>query len=73
MELPSRGSVTHWMDELKLGHEAAAQQLWNRYFFQLVTLARHRFQGLGRDADEEDIALSALESRHAWPAKESIS
>jgi DNA-directed RNA polymerase specialized sigma24 family protein len=62
MELPSRGSVTHWLDELKLGHEAAAQQLWNRYFFQLVGLARQRLHGLGRDADEEDIALSALKS-----------
>jgi len=62
MELPSRGSVTHWLEELKLGHEAAAQQLWNRYFFQLVTLARNRFRGLGRDVDEEDIALSALKS-----------
>jgi RNA polymerase sigma factor (sigma-70 family) len=62
MELPSRGSVTHWLAELKLGHEAAAQQLWNRYFFHLVRLARHRFRGLGRDADEEDIALSALKS-----------
>ena len=62
MESPSHGSVTLWLDELKLGHEAAAQQLWNRYFFQLVTLARHRFRGLGRDADEEDIALSALKS-----------
>ena len=62
MELPSRGSVTHWLDELKLGHEAAAQQLWNRYFFQLVTLARQRFHVLGRDTDEEDVALSALKS-----------
>jgi RNA polymerase sigma factor (sigma-70 family) len=62
MDLPSRGSVTLWLDELKLGHEAAAQQLWNRYFFQLVTLARHRFHGLKRDADEEDIALSAFKS-----------
>jgi DNA-directed RNA polymerase specialized sigma24 family protein len=62
VEVPSRGSVTCWLDELKLGHEAAAQQLWNRYFIQLVTLARQRFQGLGRDADEEDIALSALKS-----------
>jgi RNA polymerase sigma factor (sigma-70 family) len=62
MDMSSLGSVTHWLAELKLGHEAAAQQLWNRYFFQLVTLARHRFHGLGRDADEEDIALSALKS-----------
>ncbi len=62
MDLPSQGSVTCWLDQLKLGHEAAAQQLWNRYFVQLVTLARHRCHGLARDTDEEDIALSALKS-----------
>lgn len=62
MELPSRGSVTHWLDQLKLGHQAAADELWKRYFVQLVTLARSRFRGLGRESDEEDIALSALKS-----------
>ncbi len=62
MELPSRGSVTHWMDQLRLGHQAAADELWKRYFVQLVTLARSRFHGLGRISDEEDIALSALKS-----------
>jgi DNA-directed RNA polymerase specialized sigma24 family protein len=62
MDLPSRGSVTHWLDQLKLGHQGAAEQLWNRYFLQLVTLARHRYHGLGRDHDEEDVALSALKS-----------
>ncbi|MGD9632465.1 MAG: ECF-type sigma factor [Pirellulales bacterium] len=62
MELPSRGSVTHWLDQLKLGHQTAADELWKRYFVQLVTLARSRFHGLGRDHDEEDIALSALKS-----------
>jgi RNA polymerase sigma factor (sigma-70 family) len=62
MVLPSRGSVTGWLDRLRVGDDAAAQELWNRYFAQLVTLARHRLRGLGRDSDEEDIALSALKS-----------
>ena len=62
MDLPSRGSVTGWLDELKEGHEAAAQELWNRYFARLVPLARCRLHGLGRETDEEDIALSALKS-----------
>lgn len=62
MELPSCGSVTGWLDQLKLGHQAAADELWKRYFAQLVTLARNRYHGLGRDHDEEDIALSALKS-----------
>jgi RNA polymerase sigma factor (sigma-70 family) len=62
MNSPSRGSVTGWLDRLKEGDEAAAQQLWNRYFAQLVPLARRRLHGLERDIDEEDIALSALKS-----------
>jgi DNA-directed RNA polymerase specialized sigma24 family protein len=62
MDLPSRGSVTGWLHELKKGNEAAAQELWNRYFAQLVPLARRRLHGFDRDIDEEDIALSALKS-----------
>jgi ECF sigma factor len=62
MVLPPQGSVTGWLHELKVGPETAAQQLWNRYFAQLVTLARHRLRGLARDVDEEDVALSALKS-----------
>jgi RNA polymerase sigma factor (sigma-70 family) len=54
--------VTGWLDHLKEGNEAAAQQLWNRYFARLVTLARHRLYGFGRVSDEEDIALSVLKS-----------
>jgi len=62
MNFPSRGSVTGWLDQLKAGDDIAAQELWHRYFTQLVTLARQRLRGLGRDLDEEDVALSALKS-----------
>jgi DNA-directed RNA polymerase specialized sigma24 family protein len=62
MDAPSRGSVTTWLDGLKAGREGAAQELWNRYFAQLVPLARRQLQGVARDADEEDVALSALKS-----------
>jgi RNA polymerase sigma factor (sigma-70 family) len=62
MEAASKGSVTCWITELKAGRDVAAQELWNRYFTQLVQLARHRLQGMAREADEEDIALSALKS-----------
>jgi len=62
MDLPSRGSVTGWIEELKEGNEAAAQELWNRYFSQLVPLARRRLHGMARESDEEDVALSALKS-----------
>jgi len=62
MDAPSHGSVSTWLDGLKAGHEGAAQELWNRYFAQLMSVARRNLRGFGRDADEEDVALSALKS-----------
>src|SRR5262245_712235 len=62
MNTSSPGSVTNWLQELKAHGDSAAQELWNRYFSQLVTLARRHLGGLARDADEEDVALSALKS-----------
>lgn len=62
MESPSRGSVTTWLDGLKEHSEGAAQELWNRYFAQLVQVARCQLGGFARDTDEEDVALSALKS-----------
>jgi len=57
------GSVTHWIGQLKAGNSAAAQPLWERYFQQLVYLARKKLQGSPRRAsDEEDVALSAFAS-----------
>jgi DNA-directed RNA polymerase specialized sigma24 family protein len=59
----SEGSVTHWIAALKAGDPAAAQPLWERYFQQLVRLARAKLQGRPcRAADEEDVALSAFAS-----------
>jgi DNA-directed RNA polymerase specialized sigma24 family protein len=59
----SGGSVSHWIDRLKAGDDAAAQRLWEVYFTRLVSLARNRLRGRPRRAaDEEDIALSAFHS-----------
>jgi DNA-directed RNA polymerase specialized sigma24 family protein len=56
-------SVTNWLVLLKEGDPAAAQRLWERYFPRLVALARKRLRGARRrEADEEDVALSALDS-----------
>ena len=57
-------SVTQWLHQLATDDDSAAQQqLWNRYFSQLASVARGRLQGAPRrDADEEDVALSALDS-----------
>jgi DNA-directed RNA polymerase specialized sigma24 family protein len=57
------GSVTRWIDGLKLGDQDAAQALWERYFSRLVRLARARMaRCTGADEDEEDAALSAFDS-----------
>jgi DNA-directed RNA polymerase specialized sigma24 family protein len=57
----SEDSVTLSIDSLKSGDEGAARSLWNRYFGQLVRLARGRLRDAPRAArDEEDIALSAF-------------
>jgi DNA-directed RNA polymerase specialized sigma24 family protein len=61
--MSSEGSVTDWIGQLQAGNSAAAQPLWERYFHQLVHLARKRLQGSPRRAaDEEDVALSAFDS-----------
>ena len=62
METETSGSVTHWLDGLKAGESVAAQALWNRYFGQLVAVARSRLKSLSQEADSEDVALSALRS-----------
>ncbi|MCL2306434.1 MAG: ECF-type sigma factor [Planctomycetaceae bacterium] len=55
--------LSRWLQDLSQGEERAAQQLWERYFDKLVRLARRKMEGLSlRSADEEDIALSAMNS-----------
>ncbi len=57
------GSVTRWIDGLKAGDQEAVRQLWERYFADLVRLARARLRDAPRAAaDEEDAALSAFDS-----------
>ncbi len=61
--MSSEGSVTRWIDLLQTGDPAAAQALWDRYFRLLVDLARRKLRGARPQvADEEDVALSALDS-----------
>jgi hypothetical protein len=61
--MTSAGSVTHWLQLLKAGDQAAAPPLWEGYFRRLVGLARQRLPGIPRRAaDEEDVALSAFDS-----------
>jgi len=61
--MASEGSVTDWLGRLKAGDPAAPQQLWERYFLRLVALARTKLRShRRRDADEEDVALSAFDT-----------
>jgi DNA-directed RNA polymerase specialized sigma24 family protein len=61
--MSSLGSVSHWIARLKRGDSAAAQRLWEDYFQRLVGLARAKLRGVPRrEADEEDVALSAFDS-----------
>lgn len=56
-------SVTACIAELKLGGHEAAQQIWERYFKRLISLARRILETTPRRAaDEEDVALSAFNS-----------
>jgi DNA-directed RNA polymerase specialized sigma24 family protein len=57
------GSVTALIERLEAGDHEAAQPLWERYYPRLVGLARERLRGTPRRiADEQDVALSALDS-----------
>lgn len=56
-------SVTTWLDRLHEGDPESARRIWERYFTQLVALARQHLLGVARRAaDEEDVALSAFDS-----------
>jgi RNA polymerase sigma factor (sigma-70 family) len=61
--MSSPGSVTHWIAALKGGDQAAAQPLWERYYRQLIALARKKLQATRRRAaDEEDVVQNAFHS-----------
>ena len=55
--------VSQWLLHLAEGDDNVAQKIWNDYFGKLVRLARRKLEGVpSRDADEEDVALSAMNS-----------
>jgi DNA-directed RNA polymerase specialized sigma24 family protein len=61
--MSSDHSVTQWIDRLRAGDQAAAERLWERYFAQLVGVARNTLRKAPvRVADEEDVALSVFDS-----------
>jgi len=55
--------VSQWLLHLAEGDDDAAQNIWNDYFGKLVSLARRKLGGIpNRDYDEEDVAISAMNS-----------
>ena len=55
--------VTVWLRGLADGDELAIEQIWRKYYDQLVRLARRKLMDANRRmADEEDIAISTFES-----------
>lgn len=61
--MSSPGSVSHWILALKVGDSAAAQPLWERYYKQLIALARKKLNTVHRRAaDEEDVVQNAFHS-----------
>lgn len=56
-------TVTIWIQKLREGDEVAAQKLWERYFEQLIRLARRKLlTHRRRVADEEDAVAAAFNS-----------
>ena len=63
MERIDDNSVTAWVLGLKTGDPQAAERLWERYYHDLVRIARAKLQGAPRGrADESDVALDAFHS-----------
>ena len=61
--MPEENEITLWIEQLKSGNPRAAQRLWEEFFVQTVQFARTRLGTLQRrEADEEDIALNAMNS-----------
>lgn len=56
-------SIAGWIDAVRAGEPLGQQALWDRFFPQIVRLAKSRMRdGICRAGDEEDVALSVLNS-----------
>ena len=61
--MASSEEVTVWLSLLSKGDQRAAEVIWNQYFEKLARFARRKLEGMPRRAaDEEDVALSAMNS-----------
>lgn len=59
--MDSEHSVTSWIAAVRNGDAGAAEQLWARYFRQLMAQARMRMSNVSKVSyDEEDVAISTF-------------
>ncbi|MEN1678281.1 MAG: ECF-type sigma factor [Planctomycetota bacterium] len=60
---PKADAITEWIRRLADNDPRAAEVIWAEYFEKLVAATRRKLGALPRrESDEEDIALSAIES-----------
>lgn len=61
--MSNHSRVTHWIQLVREGDSAAANEIWRLYFDRLVRAVRGRLFGQNRAvSDEEDIVLSVFNS-----------
>lgn len=61
--MSTQGSVTLLLKAVERGDELAAQRLWERYYAQLLRIARAKMTGVASRAfDEQDVVLNAFEA-----------
>ncbi|XZE52038.1 ECF-type sigma factor [Planctomycetaceae bacterium SH139] len=54
--MSEENAISHWIEQVKAGDSAAANQRWHHYFDRLVRAVRGRLQGQNRAvSDEEDV------------------
>lgn len=67
------GSVSHWIPGLRCGDRQAIGRLWERYFDDMVRVARGRLRGVPALQDaEHDVAIEAFLSFCARVAQEGV-
>lgn len=68
--MPGDEPVTSWFRQLEAGDEHAAHLLWQRYYRELIELARTRLGATPRRIfDEEDVALSVMRCLYEGAAR----
>jgi DNA-directed RNA polymerase specialized sigma24 family protein len=62
MSAEEPGSITRWLEDLKVGRPEAVDAIWGNYYERVVALVRRRLKAAPGCAveDDEDVALSAM-------------